>query len=207
MDFTKIKPVSFTRRPQADGTPPGLTVKALARRQAMLAEAVELLTHGLPGPGESLHALMTGRYDLMSLLVVILEKIPAVCSHLRIATLSFNARNVYDLEQLLTSKRVTRVTLLASKFFKEHNTSEYQQARIMLAKYPPSRLAAARSHSKVVCMSFADGGKLVTEGSANLRTNGNWEQVTVINHAGLHDWHALWIDQTVTTHESETREL
>jgi len=45
------------------------------------------------------------------------------------------------------------------------------------------------------------GLRLVFEGSANLRTNKNVEQVTAINDPGLHDWHAAWIDQKVREHE------
>jgi hypothetical protein len=43
------------------------------------------------------------------------------------------------------------------------------------------------------------------EGSANLRTNANWEQLAVILDDGLHDWHAAWIDALVTKHEHEGR--
>ena len=37
----------------------------------------------------------------------------------------------------------------------------------------------------------AEGAK----GSANLRTNSNREQLTVIRDRSLHDWHAVWIDE------------
>ncbi len=32
----------------------------------------------------------------------------------------------------------------------------------------------------------------------NLSTNRNLEQMAVVNDAGLHDWHAEWIEQKVT---------
>jgi hypothetical protein len=47
------------------------------------------------------------------------------------------------------------------------------------------------------------GGKLALEGSANLRSNGNREQFLLANDAGLHDWHARWIDGLVALHEGE----
>jgi hypothetical protein len=53
----------------------------------------------------------------------------------------------------------------------------------------------------VSCLAFADGLRLVFEGSANLRTNKNVVQMTVVNDAGLHDWHSAWIDQKVRDHE------
>jgi hypothetical protein len=42
---------------------------------------------------------------------------------------------------------------------------------------------------------------LTAEGSANLRSNGNREQLLLADGAGLHDWHAGWIDALVSAHE------
>lgn len=64
------------------------------------------------------------------------------------------------------------------------------------------RLAAARSHAKVITADFG-ARKVVLEGSANLRTNGNCEQLTVIMDDDLSAWHSRWIDELVTSHEQE----
>jgi hypothetical protein len=53
----------------------------------------------------------------------------------------------------------------------------------------------------VVTLAFADGLRLVFEGSANLRTNRNTENLCVVNDPGLHDGHAAWIDHKVREHE------
>jgi hypothetical protein len=53
----------------------------------------------------------------------------------------------------------------------------------------------------VVTLAFADGLRLVFEGSANLRTNRNTENLCVVNDPGLHDGHARWIDHKVREHE------
>jgi hypothetical protein len=52
-------------------------------------------------------------------------------------------------------------------------------------------------------MLFGDNTRLVLEGSPNLRTNGNIEQFSLINDHHLHDWHAAWIDDLVSRHESD----
>jgi hypothetical protein len=75
---------------------PALSVKDVARRTAMLREAKDVLPH-LPARGEALHALLTGRYDLMVLITAVLERRPDVCAHLRLATLSLKQRNSYEL--------------------------------------------------------------------------------------------------------------
>jgi hypothetical protein len=178
--------------------PRPLSVKDVARRTAMLREAASVLDH-IPAPGEAVHCLMTGRYDPTALLVVLIERQPMPCEHLRIGTLSLKQRNLYELYRSLDSRKVGRLTLLVSEFFREHHAEICATLINELAGRSPLHFfAAARSHAKVVTMQFQDGGKMVLEGSANLRTNSNREQFCLLHHAGVHDWHALWIDETVS---------
>jgi hypothetical protein len=166
----------------------------------MLHEAAAVLTH-LPAPGEALHALITGRYDLMHLLVCLLDRLgPA--RHVRIATLSFNARNLMEMLGILDGPTPPRLTLLCSAFFRDHNRELWEET---LAEFRDrgQRCAAARTHAKVITLDLASGVKLALEGSANLRSNGNREQFLLVNDAALHDWHAAWIDELVTLHEPE----
>ncbi len=176
----------------APGMPAAHTARARRRYAAMLRESAEILAH-LPGPGESLHALMTGTYDFLTLVGHAITHQPAPCAELRIATLAFSSRNTAEIVQLLDAGAVNRVSLLCSDFFAKHNKAEFTEA---VREYTQrgQAIAAPRCHAKVTCLHFADGAKLVFEGSANLRTNGNIEQFALINDAGLHDWHAAWID-------------
>jgi hypothetical protein len=186
------------RRPRftghtAAGVPAAHTARARRRYAAMLRESADILAH-LPAPGESLHALMTGLYDFLTLVGHVITHHPAPCAELRIATLAFSSRNTHEIAQLLDAGAVARVSLLCSDFFAKHNKAEFAEAvREFQARGMAS--AAPRSHAKVTCLHFADGGKLVFEGSANLRTNGNLEQFALFNDPGLHDWHAAWIDE------------
>lgn len=143
---------------------------------------------------------MQGQYDLMVLLAIILGT--GKTSHLRIATLSFNDRNTTEMVELLRSGKVQRLTLLCSEFFRDNNREEFARAQEDVAKFPGRwTLAAARNHAKVVCI---DGQyKMVIEGSANLRTNGNCEQIALIRDDSLHDWHAGWIDDMVTNGQTK----
>ena len=201
MDFAAIPRPAFGRHAQhAEDKAPGVHhAKATARRAMMFKEAKELLS-ALPGPGEAVHAIMTGRYDLMLLLVALLDLHPTPCRRLRIATLCFNRRNAVEMLGLLESGKIGGLTLLASSFFKANNKELFESFRDDLADFPTSRIAAARSHCKVVCFDFADGTGLVLEGSSNLRTNSNREQMALMNDRGLHDFHAAWLDRMVSAH-------
>jgi len=193
------KPICFGQKPKADGVPkPHMRGPSANIRKAALAEAGDILDQ-LPGPGESLHAIMTGRYDLTDLLEVIFAKLGPV-EHLRIATLSFNQHNLNLMGEWTRAGTVKRLTLLYSLFFREHNPEiVHEMARLI----PEARTAASRNHCKVVTLDFANGRKLSLEGSANLRTNSNQENFCLIDSNDLHAFHANWIDEQVAKHEAK----
>jgi hypothetical protein len=176
--------------------------KASLRRKAQLRTAAEVVPH-LPGPGESLHTLLTGTFDFMLVLTCVIQARASVCLALRLATLAFSKRNVAELCRLLDAHQVERLTLLCSDFMAKSSAAVYQGAVGELVGARGQTVASARCHAKVACLAFADGTRLVFEGSANLRTNKNVEQMTVVNDAGLHDWHAAWIAGKVRDHETE----
>ena len=154
----------------------------------------------LPEPGESIHALMLGTFDLCQVIVPTVQRLPS-CRYLRIATLCFSKRNAAELIGLLEARPGFNLTLLVSAFFKGHNKELFEKFTEELREYPNARLAAARSHCKVVCFEIGPADGMVFEGSANLRTNGNREQLTAVRDRTLHDWHAAWIDELVNSHE------
>jgi hypothetical protein len=199
--FASIPRPTFGATPAADEKTPAAHVnRGLIRRTAQLAEAAAVLSH-LPGPGEALHALITGRYDLMHLLVVLLDRLgPAKA--VRIATLSYNGKNLAEMVRLLDQARTSTLTLLCSAFFRDHNKELWAET-LEEFRDRKQRAAAARSHAKVITLELAAGGRLALEGSANLRSNSNREQFALIHDADLHDFDAGWIDELVTVHEGE----
>lgn len=189
-------PAFAASRPPGEPPPGEVRAKAfraLRRRNARLKAAADVLPR-LPDEGESLHALLTGFVDLALVLVALVRSRPAPCLHLRSATLTFSRRNAEELARLLEDGACRRVTVLASDFMAKSNVSLFEGARAMLAARG-GLVASARSHAKVTTLEFADGVKLSLEGSANLRTSRNLEQITLARDAGLHDWHAAWIDE------------
>jgi hypothetical protein len=174
--------------------------KAGLRRKAQLRKAADVIPH-LPGPGESLHTLLTGYFDFALVLTCVLRSRPAPCEHARIATLSFGPKNTQEIARWLDDRLVRRLTLLCADFMAKACPQVFQGAVKELAEQRGQTVGSARCHAKVVTLHFADGLRLVFEGSANLRTNRNLENLCVVNDPGLHDWHSMWIDQKVREHE------
>jgi hypothetical protein len=209
-DLRGIKPVAFGTllRPAQTGDRQGrraFLARIHKRRFASLkaaADAVDVL----PGEGESLHAVMTGLYDLMHLLIVLLQRFGAHCSTLRIATLSLSRRNVQEMTALLDSGNVGTLDLLASDFFRKHDDDIFAEL-CQEFHQRGQRVAAARSHCKVVTLALDDGRRYVLEGSANLRTNRNAEQFALARDPGLHAFYDGWLDSMVTENEVRQTDL
>ena len=172
--------------------PPNLKGRAAARHLRMVRLAAELCPE-LPARGEHVHAMMTGFFDLCQVVTDVCRRTGPRA--LRITTLAWNRRNVLDLLELLDERQADPLplTVIASDFFHEHNRELVDWARDQFAGHGV-RLVAARSHCKVVAIDLGPGDGLVMEGSANLRTNRNREQLILIRDRPAHDWHAAWID-------------
>lgn len=183
---------SFAFGGGSKGMPGAFKANARKRYQAMLRESKDILAH-LPAPGESLHALMSGYYDFMTLIGHVITTRPTPCCHLRIATLAFSARNTSELSALLDTKVVLKLSFLCSDFFEKHNAAIWNDAQNQLVKERGQSLRSARCHAKVALLHFGED-RFVFEGSANLRTNRNIEQFCLFNDAALHDWHAAWMN-------------
>lgn len=198
LDFAAVPRPAFGSSAQHLAAPPRLNTKADRRYMRAARTAAELLPD-LPQPGETIHALMLGTFDLCQVITAFVNRLPE-CRHIRIATLCYSKRNVKELCSLLEGRRDNPLglTLLVSVFFREHNKELHENAVSELTAYPGVKVAAARSHCKVTLFDLGTSDGVVFEGSANLRTNKNREQLCVTRDRPLHDWHAQWIDALVS---------
>ena len=203
MDFAAVPRPAFGRAARHQpAAPPPRTTRAAARHLRAAKTAADLLPD-LPAPGDAIHVLMTGHYDLGQVIAATAARLPD-CRHLRVATLCYSKRNAADLLALLDARGAGfRLTLLVSSFFRSHNKELHEWFAGQLDAHPTARMAAARSHCKVACFDLGPGDGLVFEGSANLRANGNREQLTATRDRPLHDFHAAFIDALVSKDHGE----
>jgi hypothetical protein len=187
---------------EGDGLPRPLTVKAQARRMAGIAEAKEVLQH-LPAPGESLHAVVSARLDLVDILGCILDRLGR-CSRMTVATLGYSRKNVRTMLGWIDEGKVKVLSLVASIFFKSHNGPLWQDTLTEFRKRS-QRAVCCDSHCKVAALTFASGERLCLEGSANLRSNGSAREQFVLTHdAALTTWADDWITSLLSTaHEHQ----
>jgi hypothetical protein len=199
--------IRFGLPPAGDGDddealdlPRPLLLRRQARRAAGIKEAADTLAV-LPGPGESLHAVMTARLDMTDVVNALLGKLGR-CTAARIATLGYNRRNFKAMLGWLDSGQVGALTLVASIFFRSHNGDLWQET-LEEFRRRGQRAACCPSHCKVMGLAFGDGTRLAVEGSANLCSNGSArEQFVIVHDTDLCAWHSGWIDALVSKYEA-----
>ena len=151
----------------------------------------------LPGMEESLHIICRGNFPLFSIIQATLAlAAPAVIESLSLATLGFSKSNATDLFNLIDSGQVQSVNAVCSVYFERQNPSEYKMMADGLAERG-QRIAALRSHAKIITMALSDGRRFTVESSANARSCRALEQISIFQSPPLHDFHAGWIREVI----------
>jgi hypothetical protein len=212
LDFGAITPVPFTQlvrapREQVGAKTPDRARRAflckLHRHRFACLQAAADAVHLLPEEAESVHIIMTGYYDLLHLLIVLLERFGCRCEVLRIATLSLSRRNVQEMAALLDQGKARTLEILCSDFFRKHDEDIFKELCLEFHARG-QRVAVARSHAKVVTIALDDGRRYVLSGSPNLRTNRNIEQIAVTRDPSLHAFYDQWLSEMMNNHASPT---
>lgn len=145
----------------------------------------------LPEPGEHTHALLRGDFVLCDLVPAIIEH-RGRCPHLRIATLGLSTANADALLHLQAMGRVGAIGILCSHYFQQvDKATTYREVAARLDGR--ATLIVARNHAKVICVPTEAGDHFVIEGSANLRSSDNIEQIAIFNDRELLNWHCEWM--------------
>lgn len=174
-------------------------IDALHRRNAV--KDIEKL----PEAGEATHIIARGNFPLWQIVPATLAlAAPATIERLSIATLGFSAGNVTDLMALFDAEKIAAVEIVASVYFERQNPAEYRMMADGLAERG-QRIAALRSHAKIIAMTLSDGKAFAVESSANLRSCRNIEQITIIHDAELYRFHAGWIAQVIDAAGGKSR--
>lgn len=160
-------------------------------RRFIRPENAEVLLPHLPEcETDRLHALIAGDFVFCDLLAAIIAKRGAprrmVC-----ATLSLSQKNIATLESLV-SKHGFPLEILLSHYFTRTSAAIFAALLAVAKRNPLVRVRVTRSHCKVTLFDY-ETAPLVIESSANLRSSGNLEQVSIFADAGLLEFHAGWI--------------
>lgn len=154
-----------------------------------------ILAHLPSDPSDRTHCVLRGDFVLCDLIPAVIRARGA-CPHLRISTLGLSVANAEQLLALMDAGKVERLTLIVSHYFQQvDKLTTWKAVDALLGKKPGARIAVTRSHAKVILLPTASGDAYVIEGSANLRSSDNLEQLAIFNDAETMVFHAAWMDK------------
>jgi hypothetical protein len=145
-----------------------------ARRQS----AATRILDRLPEPGEVLHLVLDGSFDLCHLIPRVIELAGEPCDRLDLATLGFHDATVETLCRLTEAAKVRRVRLLCSHYFRSVDTDLWARAHRRLTDHGHT-LYVARNHAKLQLYAFRSGRAVTLMSSANLRSCRNAESAVL----------------------------
>lgn len=159
-------------------------------------EAVKQLVR-LPAEGETLHFVMSGNYHGFDMIPAVHRLSPGgePITRLVVATLGFSRKNNLQMCKMIDDGMIvgTSVFIVCSEFFAKTDANVYKMAKEDI-EARGGCLRITRNHAKIIAIQLA-GNHIVTEGSANLRSCVNYEQVTMFNSRELFDFHAGWLSK------------
>lgn len=120
--------------------------------------------------------------------------------HARIVTLSLNDENVDALYSAFKRGDLASLDLITSDFFYAHYRHTLWRMLVTNLPRERTRYAVCRTHAKVALLEPLDASKpgWCIEGSANLRSSDNLEQITVsIGDPEAHRFHCKWMDRVM----------
>lgn len=200
LDKARVFPVpgrSFTQKPRIDAVKQ--RDRLLARRFVRPENATALVAD-LPAGDDSLHALLPGDFVFGDFLAAVIQS-HGPPTRLDIATLSLSHANLATLLHLART-HATPIHLLLSHYFRHTSKPIFAALRAAVAPLPQFRLTIGRNHCKVLLLDYPDR-PWVIEGSANLRSSRNLEQITVLCSRGLLEFHRAWMEESATAFDSE----
>ncbi len=147
----------------------------------------------LPEPGGRTHCALRGDFVLCDLIPAIIDH-RGHCEHLHIATLGLSVANADTLAVLHERGHVGAITLVCSHYFAQvDRTTTFRDVKNRLQDR--ADIIVTRSHAKVICLPTSSGDSFVLEGSANLRSSDNTEQMVIFNDVETLAWHRRWLAQ------------
>lgn len=170
--------------------------RKLKRREfihAVRVSAAATVLERLPEPDEVFHTLVSGQYDGWDHVAAILKlAAPATILELYIATLGFSEANSGELLQWLDDGTIGRVWFNCSCYMRDASASLYVPLAEALAKRGQA-VKATRNHAKILAFKMSDGRYFVVDGSMNLRSCKNVEQVNIQQSKELFEFYSEYI--------------
>ena len=158
--------------------------------------------------GFRMFAFVSGNFIFGDLIEAMVEHGLVELRRMTIQTLSMSQENVDSLANVIDmSPGLESLRIILSDYFYGHERrSLVPYIYKVLDRGEMLDVAYASVHTKIVTMETTRGHKLVIDGSANLRSSYNVEQLRVECDAGLHDFVEAMADRVIAAYQTINHE-
>jgi hypothetical protein len=149
------------------------------------------LANGLDmGIGSRSHVILSGNFIMGDLIEAIFVTKVIHTKNLSVSTLSMSQNNVDSFKNLFDGGYIDSLDLVLSDYFFSHERNNLVRYALKKLDHNDAfQIGIAGSHTKI-CLFESDGGKkFVIHGSANLRSSGCTEQISIEENPELYDFH------------------
>lgn len=156
------------------------------------ADAARRLLEPLPLPGETVHAILGGEFVLAATIPAVLDAIGpcAVC----VSSLGTNQQTAAMLAELLRTGTLTGLDMVLSHYFSKADR-ETCELVCQTIRQAGGTIAVTRSHTKLALFEPRHRqDRYCFEGSGNLRSSQNAEQLCISNDAALFEFYRRWFN-------------
>ena len=157
------------------------------------ADAARRLLTPLPKSGESVHVITSGEFVLAAVVPAMLDAL-GPCS-LCVSSLGTNQQTASMFADLLREGRLTRLDMVLSHYFSKADR-ETCDLVCQIIREAGGRIAVTRSHTKLALFEpQSRQDRYCFEGSGNLRSSQNAEQLTISNDDQLFKFYHTWFNE------------
>ena len=152
---------------------------------------------------DSYFVVVSGDFIFGDFIEAIITKNDFLVKKMTISTLSLNENNVDSLSILLNNGFCDELDLVVSDYFFSHERKNlvpyiYKE----LDKSNKFHLSVARIHTKICIFETYCGKKIIFDGSVNLRSSGNIEQLRVEESEFLYDFNYDYLNKIVELYKT-----
>ena len=161
------------------------------KKHILPVNAAEILDYLPSETDDRTHCTLKGNFIICDLIPHVIG-MRGNCPHLRISTLGMSVGNAQLLAGLMDSGKVGKLSIIVSLYFQRVD-KDTTYSKVMTILEGKARVTVARSHAKVILIPTDNGDFYVFEGSSNLRSSDNIEQLLIVNDRETHDHHCKWM--------------
>ena len=150
------------------------------------------------GIGSRSHVILSGNFIMGDLIEAIFVTKVIHTKNLSVSTLSMSQNNVDSFKNLVDGGYIDSLDLVLSDYFFSHERNGLVRYALKELDHNDAfQIGIAGSHTKI-CLFESDGGKkIVIHGSANLRSSGCTEQISIEENPDLYDFYREYHDKII----------